>query len=144
MGYHPSLKNTFFAVMVGYFANMAFPRLGEVTRCGFLAKYERIPFNKSFGTVVTERALDLVIFFLLFLLTIFTQIGTLHEYLDKHVYPGLQGKFIHPFSNPLILAGITGFLVLVILLFVIFRKKIRNSNIWHKSLIPGVWFLGRI
>jgi len=31
LGYHPSLKNTFFAVMVGYFANMAFPRLGEVT-----------------------------------------------------------------------------------------------------------------
>jgi uncharacterized protein (TIRG00374 family) len=141
MGYHPSLKNTFYAVMVGYFANMAFPRLGEVTRCGVLAKYEKIPFNKSFGTVVTERALDLIIFFLLFLLTIFTQIGTLHDYLDKHVYPGLQGKFIHPFSNPLILAGIAGFLILVILLFVIFRKKIRNSKIWHNilSLVLGFW-----
>ena len=81
MGYHPSFKNTFFAVMVGYFANMAFPRLGEVTRCGVLARYEKIPFNKSFGTVVTERALDMIIFFLLFLLMIFTQIGTLHDYL---------------------------------------------------------------
>ncbi len=141
MGYHPSFKNTFYAVMVGYFANMAFPRLGEVTRCGVLAKYEKIPFNKSFGTVVTERALDLVIFFLLFLLTIFTQIGTLHEYLDKHVYPGLQGKFIHPFSNPLILSGIAGFLSMFILLFIIFRKKIRNSKTWHKvlSLVLGFW-----
>jgi hypothetical protein len=141
MGYHPSFKNTFYAVMVGYFANMAFPRLGEVTRCGVLARYEKIPFNKSFGTVVTERALDLIIFFLLFLLTIFTQIGTLHDYLDKHVYPGLQGKFIHPFSNPLILSGIVGFLALVILLFIIFRKKIRNSKIWHKilSLVLGFW-----
>ena len=141
MGYHPSFKNTFYAVMVGYFANMAFPRLGEVTRCGILAKYEKIPFNKSFGTVVTERALDLIIFFLLFLLTIFTQIGTLRDYLNNHVYPGLQGKFIHPFSNPIFLAAIAGFLVLVILLFIISRKKIKNSKFYHKIilLIHGFW-----
>ena len=141
MGYHPSFKNTFYAVMVGYFANMAFPRLGEVTRCGVLARYEKIPFNKSFGTVVTERALDMIIFLLLFLLTIFTQIGTLHDYLDKHVYPGLQGKFIHPFSNPIILFGIGGFLLLFILLFFLLRKKIINSKLWHKiiSLVLGFW-----
>jgi hypothetical protein len=141
MGYHPSFKNTFYAVMVGYFANMAFPRLGEVTRCGVLAKYEKIPFNKSFGTVVTERALDLIIFFLLFLLTIFTQIGTLRDYLNNHVYPGLQGKFIHPFSNPLFLAGITGFFALVIVLFLFFRKKIIHSKLYHKIglLVYGFW-----
>jgi hypothetical protein len=141
MGYHPTFKNTFYAVMVGYFANMAFPRLGEVTRCGILAKYEKIPFNKSFGTVVTERALDLIIFFLLFLLTIFTQIGTLREYLNDHVYPGLQGKFIDPFSNPLFLTAIAGFLAFVILLFIILRKKIKNSKFYHKiiSLIHGFW-----
>ncbi len=141
MGYHPSFKNTFYAVMVGYFANMAFPRLGEVTRCGILAKYEKIPFNKSFGTVVTERALDMIIFFLLFLLTIFTQIGTLRDYLNNHVYPGLQGKFIHPFSNPLFLAGIAVVFALVILFFILFWKKIKNSKFYHKiiSLIHGFW-----
>jgi uncharacterized protein (TIRG00374 family) len=141
MGYRPSFKNTFYAVMVGYFANMAFPRLGEVTRCGILAKYEKIPFNKSFGTVVTERALDMIIFFLLFLLTIFTQIGTLRDYLNNHVYPGLQGKFIHPFSNPIFLTGSAVFLALLILLFLFFRKKIKNSKTWHRilSLVHGFW-----
>jgi uncharacterized protein (TIRG00374 family) len=141
MGYFPSFKNTFYAIMVGYFANMAFPRLGEVTRCGILAKYEKIPFNKSFGTVVTERALDLIIFFLLFLLTIFTQIGTLRNYLNNNVYPGLQGKFIDPFSNPLFLFGIAGFLALIILLFIILRKRIKNSKTYHKivSLVLGFW-----
>ena len=141
MGYHPSFKNTFYAVMVGYFANMAFPRLGEVTRCGILAKYEKIPFNKSFGTVVTERALDMIIFILLFMLMVFTQIGTLHDYLDKNVYPGLQGKFIHPFSNPIILLSLAGFLAIVIILFFILRKKIVNSKLWHKilNLVFGFW-----
>jgi hypothetical protein len=141
MGYHPSFKNTFYAVMVGYFANMAFPRLGEVTRCGILAKYEKIPFNKSFGTVVTERALDLIIFFLLFLLTIFTQISTLRDYLNNHIYPGLQGKFIHPFSNPIFLAVIAIIFVSVILFFILLRKKIKNSKFYHKIilLIYGFW-----
>lgn len=141
MGYHPSFKNTFYAVMVGYFANMAFPRLGEVTRCGILAKYEKIPFNKSFGTVVTERALDLIIFFMLFLLTVFTQIGTLRNYLNEHVYPGLKGKFIHPFSNPLFLAALVAFLAIIVILFFLFRKKILNSKFYQKliSLIHGFW-----
>ena len=141
MGYSPSFKNTFYAVMVGYFANMAFPRLGEVTRCGILAKYEKIPFNKSFGTVVTERALDLVIFFLLFLLTIFTQIGTIHDYLNNYVYPGLQEKFINPLSNPLFIACIILIAVIILLFFILFRKKIGHSKIYLKtvSLIMGFW-----
>jgi len=141
MGYYPSFKNTFYAVMVGYFANMAFPRLGEVTRCGILVKYEKIPFNKSFGTVVTERALDLIIFFLLFLLTLCTQIGTIHDYLDTNVYPGLQVKFINPLSNPLFIAGIVLFFAFLLVFFIVFRKKIGHSKIYQKivSLILGFW-----
>jgi hypothetical protein len=45
MGYSPSLKNTTYAVTIGYFANLAFPRLGEVSRCGALSKAESIPFQ---------------------------------------------------------------------------------------------------
>ncbi|HCT70788.1 MAG TPA: TIGR00374 family protein, partial [Bacteroidales bacterium] len=48
MGYHPKTSNVFMAVMIGYLANLALPRLGEVSRCGILTRYEKIPFNKSF------------------------------------------------------------------------------------------------
>ncbi|MGE5424056.1 MAG: lysylphosphatidylglycerol synthase transmembrane domain-containing protein [Syntrophothermus sp.] len=141
MGYHPGLKNTFYAVMVGYFANMAFPRLGEVTRCGILARYENIPFNKSFGTVITERALDMILFFLLFFLMVFTQIGTIGNYLSTHVYPGLKGKFFDPFTNPLIIISL---LFIVILFFAgvyFFRKKIGQTKVYLKikELIHGFW-----
>lgn len=141
MGYKPSLKNTFYAVMVGYFANLAFPRLGEVTRCGILARYEQVPFNKSFGTVITERALDMVVFILLFFLAIFTQIGTIHNYLDKNIYPQLEGKFLSSVSNTSIILGFIGFLVFVLLLFLILRKKIIHSNVYHKvlHLVKGFW-----
>ena len=141
LGYLPSVKNTFYAVMIGYFANMAFPRLGEVTRCGILAKYEKIPFQKSFGTVVTERALDMIMFILLFFLTIFTQIGTIANYLNNNVYPKLNGKFSNPFTHPAVILGAICLFVVLIIFFIIFRKKISHSKIYQKikNLILGFW-----
>lgn len=46
--------------MVGYTANYAFPRIGEITKCGVLAKTEKIPANKLLGTVIIERVVDLL------------------------------------------------------------------------------------
>jgi len=58
-------------MMVGYLANFAFPRIGEITRCGVLAKAEKIPADKLFGTVIIERLIDMVmVFILLFILLI--------------------------------------------------------------------------
>jgi len=68
IGYKPKLSNTFSAVMVGYFANLAFPRAGEVSRCAMLKKTDNIPIDSSFGTVITERIFDL--FVLIFLILI--------------------------------------------------------------------------
>ncbi|MEI7499348.1 MAG: lysylphosphatidylglycerol synthase transmembrane domain-containing protein [Bacteroidota bacterium] len=141
MGYKPSLKNTFFAVMVGYFANLAFPRLGEVTRCGILARYENIPFNKSFGTVITERAIDMIIFFLLFLIMIVTQASTIGHYLSANIYPKLAEKFQNPiFNRMFILSGLILAIIFISLIFLM-RKKIASSNTFYrfKKLILGFW-----
>ena len=61
---------SFYAVMVCYLANLAFPRLGEVLRCTFLQRYEKVPFQKSLGTIVTERTLDMVVWLELLLVAI--------------------------------------------------------------------------
>ena len=79
MGHHPSLRNTFLAVMIMYFANLAVPRLGEVTRCAILRRYEKVPMEKSFGTVVAERAIDLVFLGIVFLLTLIGQMDLILE-----------------------------------------------------------------
>ena len=141
MGYKPSFKNTFFAVMVGYFANLAFPRLGEVTRCGILARYENIPFNKSFGTVITERAIDMICFFLLFLLMIVTQAGTIGHYLNTSIYPKLAEKFQNPIANRMFLISAMIVLALIISLIFLLRKKIGASHFVMKiqKLILGFW-----
>ena len=141
MGYHPSFKNTFFAVMIGYFANMAFPRLGEVTRCGILARSEKIPFNKSFGTVITERAIDMILFILLFFLMIVTQAGTIGHYLNTNIYPKLAEKFNNPiFSKVFILSSVAIGILFIAMIYVM-RKRIKASSLFHrvKNLILGFW-----
>jgi uncharacterized membrane protein YbhN (UPF0104 family) len=59
-GHKPAYWNTFFSVMMMYFFNLFFPRLGEVTRCSVLARYENVPIDKSIGTMVVERFVDLL------------------------------------------------------------------------------------
>ena len=73
MGYKPSLANTFFAVMIGYLANFALPRLGEILKCTILAKYEHIPAEKNIGTIVAERAFDVICLLLMFVLALVLQ-----------------------------------------------------------------------
>ena len=60
LGYTPNYWNTFSAVMSMFFFNLLFPRLGEVMRCTILYKYENVPVEKSIGTMVLERVIDLV------------------------------------------------------------------------------------
>jgi uncharacterized protein (TIRG00374 family) len=141
MGYHPSFKNTFYAVMVGYFANMAFPRLGEVTRCGVLSRYEKIPFNKSFGTVITERTIDMILFVLLFFLMVATQAGTIGHYMNTNIYPKFAEKIQNPiFSKVVIISAAALFLIFVALVYLL-RKKIAASHLFIKikKLVIGFW-----
>ena len=60
LNYKPPIKNVFYALMFGYFANFLFPRIGEITRCGSLTKSDKIPMDSLIGTVIIERAIDLV------------------------------------------------------------------------------------
>lgn len=70
LGYRSSFYNNFMAVSAGYFINLGIPRSGELSRALILKKYENIPFDKAFGTIVAERVVDTLIF-LLFVITAF-------------------------------------------------------------------------
>lgn len=141
MGFHPTLKNTFYAVMVGYFANMAFPRLGEVTRCGLMSRYENIPFQKALGTVITERAIDMIIFLFLFLLMVITQTHAIQDYLDHKVYPKLVDKFGALHYSRMLLIFLASFASLAFLAFLLLRKRLRSFMLYQKlrGLIIGFW-----
>lgn len=60
LGYRPRPVNAFFTLMIGYFANLGFPRIGEILRPTFFAGYEKMPVEKVLGTIVTERIADVL------------------------------------------------------------------------------------
>ena len=77
MGYRPKTSNAFYSVMIGYLANTFFPRAGELLKCSMMSKYEKIPLNKLVGTILLERAFDLVCYFVLVIITILSRSGRL-------------------------------------------------------------------
>ena len=96
MGYFPSFHNTFFAVMIGYLANLAVPRLGEVLKCTLLAKYEKVPAEKLVGTIVAERAVDVLSLGIIFLLSLISQFDIVGEFADqlfRQLFENRSGSF---------------------------------------------------
>lgn len=73
LGYQTPLLSSFYFVMMAYFANLGIPRSGEVLRATSLRTYEKVPFEKGFGTIVTERIIDLVMLFIVMGVTLFLQ-----------------------------------------------------------------------
>ena len=81
LGYETKFFNNFFTVCVSYLVNLTVPRSGEITRAALLKKYENVPFDKAFGTIVAERIVDLFIFFLFVLIGFVSQFDKIYQFL---------------------------------------------------------------
>lgn len=73
MGYQVSFFNAFMAVNAGYLLNLTVPKSGEISRAVILKKYENVPFDKGFGTIVAERMVDMVVLLLFMAVAFFLQ-----------------------------------------------------------------------
>lgn len=135
LGYTPSITNTFLAVLIGYLANLAIPRLGEVLKCTLLSKYEKVPAEKIVGTIVAERAFDVFSLGIVFLLALTFQFSVIQAGWHQLQASTNQGNHGTPW---LLYIGIL--LVLFALLFVVFfRKRFQKTFIVLKSIVIGVW-----
>ncbi len=133
LGYKAKGDNSVYSVTMGYLANLALPRIGEVTRCTALNQVEKIPVDKLFGTILVERAIDMVILIGLFFLTLITNFDT------------FGGFFYNVFSEKArqsaglwmygVIAG--SFLLLLGVLFYTFRERIRQTGVYIK--VHAVW-----
>ena len=143
LGYRPSVKNTYDAVMLTYLANFAVPRLGEVVRCGALRKTEKVPFESLLGTVVLERVFDVLCLFIITVLVVGLRMDAFGTFLHEKIVQPLiaQNTGTAGLSWLVLLSGALA--VTVILLF-IFRKKLlqfraaQKINKLLKGLIDGL------
>ncbi len=123
-GYSVKPLNSLGAVLVGYFANYGLPRMGEITRCTLVTKYDDVPFEVALGTVITERIVDMLLLIVIFFLTLFAQFSQLKELTVTYLYDPLMLKLSGISEHP------TKFIVLIIVLLVaaitlfVIRKKI--------------------
>lgn len=139
MGYYPSAFNTYLSVLVGYLANLALPRLGEVLKCTLLSRYEKIPADKLVGTIVAERAFDLICLSLVFCITIFSQLDIIGSFAGDvlgNIFRGKSGGF-NPTGTIIVVTIIIAAILLIRFLFrrfshFIFIKKIN-------TILKGIW-----
>jgi len=113
LGEKPKTSNTFITIMAAYFMNLLLPRMGEFVRCGLLSKYEKIPFSKLFGTVITERIVDVIMLFVLLLLTAIVEMDMLVAFGEQN--PEIISKIKTILLSPLLwgvaIAGIAGLII---------------------------------
>ena len=138
LGYKPSIMNTFLAVLIGYLANLAIPRLGEVLKCTLLAKYEKVPAEKIVGTIVAERAFDVISLGIVFLLALTLQFNVIKAGWQQLQSGGSTATSSN--NNLFIILGIIAFSVIVaIILFFTLRHKFESIISPIKKIIKGVW-----
>ena len=126
VSHKPGFVNTFLAVMIGYLMNLAFPRMGEVSRCGVLSRYEKISFTKLFGTVVAERLIDVISLLILLIIVIFSQFREMITFLNHN--PSIKSKLISITTSPYSFIA----LAVLIILIIVFRSKIKQNVVFKK------------
>lgn len=80
LGYKPKFANSVMAVLLAYLLNLVIPRSGEVARAATLVKYENVPFEKGFGTIVAERISDVIMLLIILGVVFFYQADLILSY----------------------------------------------------------------
>ena len=136
IGYHPGLSNTFGSVIIAYMGNLAFPRAGEVMRCATLRTSENIPVEKSLGTVVTERIIDLIAFGLIVVIGMLVMFGQAKDWL----YNTLSEKFDSLPNIAMIIGILVALAMMAFVFYKCFWKKLLHIGIFAKinDLVTGM------
>jgi glycosyltransferase 2 family protein len=143
LGHRIDFINGLSAVNIGYFTNLAFSRVGEVIRAGVATRYEDIPMDKAFGTIVVERIVDVIIFAIVAVLALLFGYDKIINYLLT------KGDF-SALSN---LKWVIPFFLIMLLSFYFFWKnleKIKESRLGSKvvkfvnNMVEGVVSIGKM
>lgn len=134
LGYKISNSNAFWTISFGYLMNLTIPRSGELARSTALFGVEKVPVNKSFGTIILERVVDLICmggFLLLTLIFKYEAILSFYRYITEEKEKSAESE-----SSNMLLYFIAGAVILSVLLFVL-RKKLQQFAVYRKAVDFG-------
>lgn len=135
LGYQPRLSNAFLTVILGYFANLGLPRLGEVVRAGTMARYEHIPMQKVVGTIVVDRTIDVISILIVSGLAVLLEYDTMWQFINEYV--NLSEKF----GGGTLILALGGFGTLVVAGLYLLRERIQKMAWFQKieEILLGFW-----
>jgi uncharacterized protein (TIRG00374 family) len=127
LGYSVKPANAVGAVLVGYFANYGLPRMGELTRCTLVAKYDDVPFEVALGTVITERIVDMLLLVAIFVLTLFAQFSQLKTLAVEYIVDPLMGKLSGISAQPVKFIILISLAIIAFIGFMLIRKRLAKA-----------------
>jgi uncharacterized protein (TIRG00374 family) len=137
LGYKPTFFNTFNALMVGYLANLALPRVGEITRCVALGKKEEIPADQLIGTVIVERVIDTISLIIIMVVLIFTSNLEIRQFINESIINPIEQSVGSTWIlwTSLILLGTA-----TLALMIVYRRKLRKFKFFAKifNFLKGI------
>jgi uncharacterized protein (TIRG00374 family) len=135
LGYHPKKSNLVYAALGTYGVNLAFPRLGEVWRCTMINRYEKIPFTKLFGTVITDRLSDTIAVAIIVIAAFIMNVPYFNTFFIQH--PETFDKIHALLTSPWIYAAL---LSAALILWVGFSKFKEHAFVKKiKQTLSDVW-----
>ncbi len=121
LGYKLGFINSVLAVFSAYLINYTIPRAGDIARATMISKYEKIPLDKTLGTIVAERAVD-VICILIIIAT-----GLIFE------FNRISEKLMSLIENTEISVVIIYVGVIILILFV--SNRVLRKSKYYKSIL---------
>lgn len=140
LGKRPPFLNTFLILLIAYFANLGFPRLGEAARVGLMQKYEGISFDKVLGTVIVDRLIDIITLGLLFVFVFITQREIIGTIAQENIIGPLSAKLSGLMGSSGMLLGVFGLIALIaVFLFVKYAGAIgKKLGGFIKRIVEGM------
>lgn len=139
LGYTTRFWHRYHALMIGYIVNLTIPRAGEASRSAMLYRSDGVPFSKSFGTIIGERAVDLI---MLSAVAVLTALIGYEDFIS--IFHQIKTKFSPAGEDEKSLLG-TIFFILIILIaiggvsVVVFIEKWRSKMIrFSKDILAGL------
>ena len=131
MGYKISNSNSLWSLSFGYLMNLTIPRSGEVARSTALYGVEKVPVDKSFGTIILERVVDLVCMMIFLGLTLIFKFEAIKSFYDNSGFK----------PNPILIATVIVAGIIGLILFFKFKEKFRSFTIISKIIdfIDGIF-----
>ena len=135
LGAYPQSSHCVDAIFLSYAANLVLPRVGEMSRCGVLARYDNVSFSKSLGTVVTERLLDAVCILLITGVTFLLQMPVFLRFFDE---TGTKiPSLVHLLSSPWFYVSVFSVVGVLVLLYYLLRMLSFFERV--KGVALNVW-----